>query len=142
MPPRLYLDECVDHRLGRLLAELGHEVLTAQAAGMLGAADDEQLRYATRRDMLIVSHNQRHFRGWHDRILREGGAHGGIVLVPFSPLALLELRAALLLEWIATFEDLRSRLFRWTDLQQVLAAGYRPAGFTEEQISTALGASP
>ena len=141
MTLRLYLDECVDHRLARFLIERGHEVLTAQAAGMLGAADDEQLRFAARRDLLILSHNQRHFRAWHARFLREDAAHSGVLLVPFSPLPLLELRTALLLDWIATIDAHRSRLFRWTDLQQVLAGGYRLPGYTEEQGGRALAAN-
>ena len=138
----LYLDECVDHRLARFLAARGYAVLTAQAAGMLGAGDDEQLRYAARHDLLIVSHNQRHFRAWHARFVQAGTPHRGILLVPFSPLPLIALRTALLLDWIVTFDDRRSRVFRWNEIQQLVASGDRPAGYTEQQIRQALGANP
>jgi len=47
---------------------------------MLGASDDDQIRYAAQRRLLIVSYNQRHFRIWHACFEREGVLHGGMLL--------------------------------------------------------------
>jgi len=46
---------------------------------------------------LIVTYNIRHYRALHLRVR----PHGGIVTLPDSPLAWQEIRAAMLLDWIA-----------------------------------------
>jgi hypothetical protein len=45
----------------------------------------------------------------------------------------------MLLDWVATFPDHRSRLFRWHDLQQHLIGGGRLPGYGKEDIRRALG---
>jgi uncharacterized protein DUF5615 len=97
---RIYLDECVDRRLADRLGVRGIAALTAVDAGMLGLDDEAQLLFATRHDLPIVSHNQRHFQRWHDAFTANGRHHAGILLVPAGPLALVELRTAMLVAWM------------------------------------------
>jgi hypothetical protein len=54
----------------------------------------------------------------------------------------LEIRAAMLLDWIALEADSRLRLFRWNELQRWLIQGHRLAGYSEAEVRLALGQSP
>jgi hypothetical protein len=137
----LHLDEDIDRRLVPPLRSDGYDILTVEAAGQQ-LSDLEQLRFATAQGRLLVSHNQVHFRRLHRQLMAEGQEHAGIVLLPQTvPLSRLIARARLLMEWVATFPDVRSRLFRWTDLQQQLVHGYRVPGSrcTEQEVRHALG---
>ncbi len=106
---------------------------------MLGASDERQLEHATSRELVILSHNRRHFRRLHAVYQQQGDPHGGIVLLPAAPLPWLQVRAAMMLDWAATFQSYRSRIFQWNDLQMELATGYRPTGYSEDDIRLSLG---
>jgi hypothetical protein len=73
------------------------------------------------------------------RLHRQIPIHTGIIILPATNLDLQEIRAAMLLDWVATFPDHRSRLFRWHDLQQHLIGGGRLPGYGEEDVRRALG---
>ncbi|MBI3968965.1 MAG: DUF5615 family PIN-like protein [Chloroflexi bacterium] len=120
----------------------GFQVRTTRAAGMLGAEDGEQLAYATRYDLLILSHNKRHFQNWHRTYQAQGREHGGIVLLPRTILEVLELRAAMMFDWVGTLPLYRSQCLLWNDLQQKLILGLRLEGYSEAEIATVLGRSP
>ncbi|MBI4491684.1 MAG: hypothetical protein HY690_02710 [Chloroflexi bacterium] len=45
----------------------------------------------------------------------------------------------MLLDWIATFPDHRSRLFKWGQLQELIEQGYRLPGYSEAEVQLALG---
>lgn len=140
--PPVYADECLDHRAVRTFEELGCDTLTVEDAGTRHDGDEEQLLFAAREGRLLVSHNQRDFRRLHERVLHAGRGHGGILLIPQTvPLARLRARVILLIAWITTFPDTRSRLFTWGELQQRLIHGYRPpgSGWTEADVRHALG---
>src|SRR5438445_199810 len=47
-------------------------------------------------------------------------------------------RADGFLTWIGDREDHRSTLHQWNECQQALIHGYRPAGFTEDDVRLAL----
>ena len=64
--PPGYLDECLDLALAPGLRGRGYAVTAAREAGQLGLEDDAQLAYATAHDLVIVSHNARHFLRWHE----------------------------------------------------------------------------
>src|SRR5438067_1970547 len=116
--PAVYLDECVRHRLAVLLRARGIRVTTTWDERMLGASDAAQLDYATGQGLAIISHNARDFRALHRRYSQQNRSHGGIILMPYtSVLALLEVRTAMMLDWIAMQPDHRNQLFRWHDLQ-------------------------
>lgn len=91
---------------------------------MTGTSDVEQLARATRIDAILVSYDSLDYRRLH----RASVAHSGIVLISNVNIDWQEVRAAMLLDWAATFADHRSRLFRWHDVQQLLIAGVRLPG--------------
>ncbi len=45
----------------------------------------------------------------------------------------------MLIDWVATFPDHRSQLFRWHDLQQRLIGGMRLPNYNEDDVRMALG---
>lgn len=76
------------------------------------------------------------------RLHRQMPIHTGIILFPSTNLDLQEIRAAMLLDWSATFPDHRSHLFRWHDLPQRLIGGMRLADYDEDDVRLALGQIP
>ena len=137
--PAAYLDECVDPRLATKLAQRGFRVTTAVAEGTSGLSDEQQLVFALEHDLLLVSHDQPDFRRWHAVLQDEGRPHGGIALLPFGPAAQVELRIAMLLDWIGRETDHHSRLFRWHELQGWLTGGNRLPGYEQADFDLALG---
>ena len=137
--PHIYFDECVDHGLLARLQKRGFHVTTAPAERVIGVPDEAQLEYATRHDWMIVSTNTNDFQQLHRQFQGDNRPHSSILLLPTGVLDRMEIRAAMLLDWIATLPDYRSRLFRWHELQQRLIAGERIAGYTEDDVRRALG---
>jgi len=102
--------------------------------------DESQLRYAAEREVILVTHNEKDFRPLDELFRRYGESHGGILVLPATPpLERLAVRAAMMLIWIGTQSDYRSRLFKWGRLQELLERGYRVSGYDEEAVSFALG---
>ncbi len=138
--PPLYLDECVDCGLVEALRKRGFAVHTALGNAMTELSDERQLTYAAARGWMILTHNARDFRRLHNALRERGEEHGGIAILPARPpLELLELRAAMLLDWIMTFAAHRSALFTWGQLQRLLEGGYRLPGYSEREVRNALG---
>jgi hypothetical protein len=106
---------------------------------MTGADDPAQLAFATQHDLVIVSHNTRHFRRLHRLYQQQARAHGGIMLLASRPAAQLEIRIIMMVDWIAIQPEYRNQLFRWHDLQYWLTQGNRLAGYTEDEVRLALG---
>jgi len=139
--PDAYLDECVDHELLIDLRRRGFSVTSAleQGRANIGIDDADQLAFAARNDWVLVSFNERHFRALSAAYERNGRAHGGVIIVPASPpLDRLMIRAALMLDWLDTMPDHRSRLFKWGHLQGLLEQGYRLPGYHEHDVRLAL----
>jgi len=138
--PPVYLDECVDRLVVEGLRQRGFDVLTALEAGRGEDPDDAQLTYATGLDRVLLSYNRTDFRRLHATYLRLGRAHGGIILIPQAPpVGRRQVRSAMLLDWLGTLDDYRSRLFQWNDLQQRLLGGLRLPGYTESEVGDAIG---
>lgn len=135
----VYLDECIDVRLAETLRFRGFEVVTTRAVTRLGASDDSQLLYAAEHNLVVLTHNGKHYRRLHQRYLAEGRTHGGIAILPQSTPDRTRVRAALLLDWITTQGDSRSRLLTWGRLQELLEQGLRLPGHSEEDVQLALG---
>jgi hypothetical protein len=136
----VYLDECVDHYLVDRLRRRGYTVTAALEERMIGKSDEEQLTHATTLGAILLTHNGRHFRRLHAELLRLRHHHAGVLIVPRKPpVDLLEIRVALMLGWIATFPDHRSRMFTWGDLRQRIQEGYQPPEFGEADVHYALG---
>src|SRR5919201_5281171 len=122
--PPAYLDECVYRPVVEALRKRGFDVVTALEAGRGEEADDSQLAYATSLGRVLLTYNRADFRRLHTDHLRIGREHGGIVIVPQAPpVSRRALRIAMMLDWLATLVDRRSRLFQWNDLHQQLIRG-------------------
>jgi hypothetical protein len=140
--PPVYSDECVDRPVVEALRQRGFDVLTALEAGRGEDPDDAQLAHATSLGRVLLSYNRTHFRRLHATCLRAEHQHGGILLIPqAAPVSRRQVRAAMLLDWLGTLDEYRSRLFQWNDLQQRLLGGFRLLGYTEEDVREAVGRS-
>jgi hypothetical protein len=71
----LYADEDFFYPVVEELRKLGHDVLTAQDDGRMGASDAEILARAHGLTRPVLTHNRRHF----ERLHRQGSPHSGIL---------------------------------------------------------------
>ena len=137
--PDVYLDECVDMHLAARLRQRGFRVVVPLDVGLLSADDPVHLASAARNNLLLLTCNRRHFQALHRRYQEVGQVHGGILIVSSRPPDQLGIRVSMALDWIGSFPDHRSQLFRWHDLQQLLIVGERLPGYTEAEVRRALG---
>ena len=81
--PALYLDE--DTQSGALISALrarGLSVTTTSEAGNGRCTDEEQLRFATSRNLVLATCNAADFARIHTEVLcKPGGEHAGIVVI-------------------------------------------------------------
>jgi hypothetical protein len=139
--PPACLDECTELDLVEALAVRGYDVTSIQVVGPRGVGDDLVLARTTELGRVLVTHNVRDFRVVDAAFRSAGRSHGGVIGVPQArggPLSRVELRVAMMLDWLST-QAYESRLFRWGQLQQLLEQGFRLEGFSEEDIGHALG---
>ena len=139
--PSACLDECTDLHLVRALEARGFNVTSLQFVGPLGIDDGAVLERATELGRVLVTHNADDFRRQDAAFRRHGRPHAGIVCLPQSrgaPFSRLELRAAMMLDWVAT-QPYQSRLFSWGQLQEQLERGFRLPGYREEDVREAFG---
>ncbi len=139
--PPVYLDECIDRPVLGALRQQGFDVLTALEAGRGQDPDEAQLVYATEQSRVLLTYNRVDFRRLHAAFVRARRSHGGIVMIPqASPLHRRQLRAAMLLDWLATLPpSSTSRLSQWNDLQRRLADGLRLPRYTDLEVLEVLG---
>jgi hypothetical protein len=138
--PSAYADEDVDVRIVAALRERGFDVLSAAEAGLLRRKDEEQLAFAAASGRVLISFNRRHFRRLHPRFLEVGRRHAGMALLPKGRhLERSIVRAAMLLEWLASLGGAEPRLVNWNDLQVRLHRGERLPGYSEAEVRLALG---
>ncbi len=79
---RLYLDDDLDgDLLIALLRRHGHEAVSPRAAGTSGIDDEKHLEYAAARGLVLMTRNAAHFIVVHERWIREGRSHAGILAV-------------------------------------------------------------
>jgi predicted nuclease of predicted toxin-antitoxin system len=87
--PALYLDEDVRVLLAEVLRNRGYDVTHTLEVGRTGKSDEEQLAYAVRRKMAILTHNVRDFVVLSRQYEREAKTHFGIIVssqIPFNEL--------------------------------------------------------
>jgi hypothetical protein len=114
-------------------------VTAAVDEGRADVSDEEQLWFATQRGLILVTHNERHFKALHAKYLIRHEEHGGIIVIPAtSPLDRVVIRLAMLISWIASAGSYQSRLFKWGQLQEALERGSVPPGYGEGDIALAL----
>ncbi len=88
---RFHLDENVSAGIAARLRDLGHDVVTAADAGLLGADDDVQLLAAAKADRVLIAHNREDFRLLHKawrrwtRDWQVQRSHAGIFTIPQPP---------------------------------------------------------
>lgn len=81
--PGVYLDEDVQSdALIQSLRARGLTVLTTTEAEMSKSADEEQLKFATSRDLVLVTSNISDFARIHSQWIADKTGHAGIVLIP------------------------------------------------------------
>jgi hypothetical protein len=129
-----------DPGLAANLRRRGFRVTTPDDTGTRGLSDKQQIDYALSIGCMIASHNKLHFEQWHERYLREGWPHGGIILIPHTT-RLRTLRLAMMLDWIGMEYPTayQSSLFIWGHLQHRLNHGFQLPGYALEDIRLACG---
>ena len=79
---RLYLDDDLDSNLLiSLLKQLGHEVTSPRAVGTRGAPDEDHLRYAADRGLVLMSANAGDFVHLNRNWVESRTGHSGILVV-------------------------------------------------------------
>jgi predicted nuclease of predicted toxin-antitoxin system len=79
--PAFYLNENIPVRIVPLLASKGIKAVHTLHVGNQGKSDESQLEYAASNNYVMLTHNRRHFRGLHNRWVREQKSHAGIVVI-------------------------------------------------------------
>ena len=77
---KLYLDEDVDIMVAELLNVYGFAALTTRDAARLGAEDEEQMGFAAREGMTLLTHNRVHFEALASEYFTAGKEHAGIII--------------------------------------------------------------
>lgn len=128
-------------RLVGALTARGYDVTSVQFVGPRGRDDGAVLARATELGRVLMTHNVEDFRDIDADFRSQGRPHAGIIGLPQlrgAPLRRLELRAAMMLDWVAGQPD-RSRLFIWGELQQLLERGVQLPGYNQQEVREALG---
>ncbi len=87
--PSLYLDEDVRVLLAEVLRNRGYDATHTLEAGRTGKSDEEQLAYAARRKMTILTHNIRDYVILSKNYEKQNKHHFGIIVsdqIPFNEL--------------------------------------------------------
>ena len=79
---KFYLDENMSPKIAEILRSLGVEAASAHEADMAGADDEEQLDFAARQGMCLVTFNRNDFIELSRLYLDSGRAHSGVIIVP------------------------------------------------------------
>jgi len=137
--PPVLLDECTHLGLVTALQARGFSVTSIQIIGPRGVDDEAVLSRAVELGRVLVTHNTVDFKAIHADRVRRGQPHTGIICLPQTrPFDRLELRAAMMLDWIAD-QPYASQLFLRGDLQRMLERGARLGVYSEEDVLHALG---
>jgi len=115
-----FLDENVAEPLGHHLDSLGHDILSARAAGMKGASDFRQLLYCARSTRTMVTYDVKDFELLHETwmvLAREWQVdrmviHHGILIIP-PPSRLSNSSASVEIDTLERIGPLADRLVAW-----------------------------
>ena len=81
---KFYLDENMSPKIAEIMRKLGIDALSAHEVNMAGAADEEQLDYASRGKRCLVTYNRNDFIELSKMYLDSGRAHSGVIIVPYT----------------------------------------------------------
>jgi predicted nuclease of predicted toxin-antitoxin system len=76
----LYLDEDVSALVAKLLQSRAYSVITTQESGRSGQGDEDQLLFATSRQLAILTHNRDDFARLGREYAIAGKTHCGIII--------------------------------------------------------------
>ena len=79
--PTFYLNENIPVRVVNILARFKIASIHTIDAGNKGTTDEFQLKYASRKNAILVSHNIKHFKRLHKQWLQRGLTHSGILVL-------------------------------------------------------------
>ena len=111
---RLYLDEDVHEDIAMALRLRGHDVKTTKEAGNRGLSDIEQLKYATKKDRVIISFNIADFNKLHSEFMKNGMKHSGIILSKQLPVGII-VKALLRLFYNIDSEKIKNNIIWLSD---------------------------
>ena len=107
----IYLDEDVDVLIAQLLRSRGFDATTTIDAGQVGAVDEEQLNYATRHEMAVLTHNRKDFEALAGRFYETGQTHTGIFIATRHPPQRIVQRLLILLNDITADEMVNQLIY-------------------------------
>ena len=81
---KFYLDENMSPKIAEIMRSLGAEAVSAHEVAMVGVADEEQLDFAARQGMCLVTFNRNDFIELSRLYLDSGRAHSGVIIVPHT----------------------------------------------------------
>ena len=79
--PVLYLNENIDIRLVGLLSSRGIQAIHTITVGNRNVADEFQMNYAASHDYIVLTHNRWDFRKLHEKWVKQGKHHAGIIVI-------------------------------------------------------------
>ena len=106
----LYVDENMHVLVPTYLRSRGFDAIHARDAGMKGASDREQFRYAIEHERVIVTHDRLDFLALHDEWVAGNLHHYGIILTGVRPPAEIAMRVAALVNKL-TADEIATGLF-------------------------------
>lgn len=106
---RLFTDEDVYGATAIALRRAGLDAVSTPEAGRLGESDESQLKWASVEGRVLVTFNVAHFANLHDRSLKLGRQHAGIIVSAQRPIGDL-LQRLLKLAGTLDGEAMRDRL--------------------------------
>jgi hypothetical protein len=120
----LYTDEDIGPMLVSMLRRHGHQVTRTVEALQSGNSDADQLAYAVRNQMILVTHNADHFRKlneiWRSWVPLGLPDHPGILAIPQARADLqaihgydISAAARLISELLASGQQLGNQMYRW-----------------------------
>jgi hypothetical protein len=109
--PKLHLNEHISWHLAAQLRKHGFDVTSTIELKMEADDDEVQLAFAVSQQRAIVSMNHKHFAPLHDKYVKEGKDHWGIILSTEESVAVLRHRLLKLLNSAST-EELKNQV-RW-----------------------------
>ena len=90
--PTLYLNENISIKLLSELKKHNINAVHTITVGNREFTDDQQLKYASKNNYILLTHNRKHFKNLHSMWLGKGLKHSGILLVKFEEVDMLARR--------------------------------------------------
>lgn len=109
--PKLYLNEHLSPRLATQLCKHGFDVITSNESNMLSEDDEKQLAFAVSEQRAIVTFNAKDFVILHEKYIKDGKKHWGIILSTEEPIGVLLHRLLRLLNSVS-IDGLKNQI-RW-----------------------------